>query len=100
MADPATESPSLSRLWARVRGTVQGVGFRWYVLHRARSLGVTGWVRNRSDWSVEVLAEGPRHALVRLLEALRKGPAAARVNRVEESWSEVSPQHHDFEVRA
>jgi len=88
----------LNRLWARVHGTVQGVGFRWYVLHRARTLELTGWVRNRPDGSVEVLAEGPRHTLAPLLEALRKGPAGARVTRVEESWSEVSPQHDGFEI--
>ncbi|NMA27453.1 MAG: acylphosphatase [Burkholderiales bacterium] len=98
MAKPATFPPSLNRLWARIYGTVQGVGFRWHVLHRARTLELNGWVRNRADGSVEVIAEGPRPALASLLKALRQGPAGARVTRVEESWAEVAPEHEGFEI--
>lgn len=87
------------RLWARVHGRVQGVGFRWHVLRRAQALELSGWVRNRADGSVEVLAEGPRNVLIQLLDALRRGPAAARVIRVEESWSEAWLQQVGFEVR-
>ena len=98
MAKPSTFPPSLNRLWARIHGTVQGVGFRWHVLHRARTLELNGWVRNRADGSVEVIAEGPRPALASLLKALRQGPAGARVTRVEESWAEVAPEHEGFEI--
>lgn len=69
----------------RVRGRVQGVGFRWFVEHEARTLGVAGWVRNNSDGSVEVLASGTRDQLSALRSRLQQGPRAARVDNVEEA---------------
>ncbi len=89
----------MSRLVACVRGRVQGVGFRWFVLSRAQALDLVGWVRNRADGSVEFLAEGPRPELARLLAYARRGPAAAHVTRVEESWSEGESGFQRFEVR-
>lgn len=68
----------------RVEGRVQGVGFREACVHEARSLGLAGWVRNRADGSVEVLAEGPRAAMARLVGWLQRGPPAARVERITE----------------
>ena len=67
-----------------VRGRVQGVGFRWFVEREAHVLGITGWVRNNADGSVEVLAMGSRDQLLRLRSRLRSGPRAARVDDVEE----------------
>src|SRR5437667_12246889 len=67
-----------------VRGRVQGVGFRWFVEREAHILGISGWVRNNSDGSVEVLAQGTREQLMGLLPRLREGPGAARVEDVEE----------------
>ena len=67
------------RLHAFVEGDVQGVGYRYFVIDNARSLGLTGWVRNRFDGSVEVLAEGPRAYLEILIDALQQGPRSARV---------------------
>ncbi len=72
-----------------VRGRVQGVGFRWFVEREAHVLGVSGWVRNNADGSVEVLAQGTRDQLLGLRSRLREGPRAARVDDVEES--EVGP---------
>ena len=72
-----------------VRGRVQGVGFRWFVEREAHLLGVSGWVRNNADGSVEVLAQGTRDQLLGLRSRLRQGPRAARVDDVEES--EVGP---------
>ena len=71
-----------------VRGRVQGVGFRWFVDHEARQLGVAGWVRNNLDGSVEVLAMGSddQHRVLR--DKLRHGPRAARVDEVKESTAE------------
>lgn len=90
-----------SRLHARVVGRVQGVGYRWFVLRRAEGLALGGWVRNCADGDVEVMAEGPREHLERLLEALRKGPGASRVLRVDETWSNPGPEGEPgrFEVR-
>jgi acylphosphatase len=68
-----------------VRGRVQGVGFRWFVEREAHTLGIAGWVRNKPDGSVEVLAVGSRDQLLGLRSRLREGPRAARVDDVEES---------------
>jgi acylphosphatase len=67
-----------------VRGRVQGVGFRWFVEREAHILGISGWVRNNSDGSVEVLAQGTRDQLLGFRSRLRQGPRAARVDDVEE----------------
>lgn len=65
---------------ARVVGRVQGVGFRWHTMHRARSLGLRGWVRNVEDGSVDVHLEGPERAVDDMLAWLGDGPEAARVD--------------------
>jgi acylphosphatase len=67
-----------------VRGRVQGVGFRWFVEREAKTLGISGWVRNNSDGSVEVLATGTRDQLSGLRSRLQQGPRAARVDNVQE----------------
>jgi acylphosphatase len=66
-----------------VRGVVQGVGFRWFVVKRARLLGVSGWVRNQADGSVEVFAQGAGKALDALESDLAAGPPRSDVARVE-----------------
>ena len=66
-----------------VRGRVQGVGYRAYVLRQAAVVSVRGWVRNRLDGRVELMAEGEPEAQLLLLEALEKGPMWARVDAVE-----------------
>jgi acylphosphatase len=65
-----------------VSGRVQGVGFRWFVEREAATLGVTGWVRNRDNGSVEVMATGTRQQLAALHGRLREGPRAARIDEV------------------
>lgn len=66
----------------RITGRVQGVGYRFWAMRTAGSLGLRGWVRNRSDGSVEVLATGAPEAVAAMIEASRKGPAGARVVKV------------------
>jgi acylphosphatase len=66
-----------------VKGRVQGVGFRWFVEREARLLGVGGWVRNRDDGAVEVLASGTQRQLGSLYDRLREGPRAARIDGVQ-----------------
>jgi acylphosphatase len=68
-----------------VRGRVQGVGYRWFVEREAQTLGIAGWVRNNSDGSVEVLAQGTSNQISGLRSRLREGPRAARVDEVESS---------------
>ena len=87
------------QLYAIVRGQVQGVNFRSATQAQARRLGLVGWVRNQPDGSVEVLAEGPRAALDKLLAFLRRGPPAARVGDVQPEWRPVGPPQGQFEVR-
>ena len=63
-------------------GTVQGVGFRYFVQRKARALGVTGWVRNRVDGSVEAVIQGNPEAVEALIALARTGPSSARVTNV------------------
>jgi acylphosphatase len=77
-------------LHVAVRGRVQGVGFRWFVRERARALGLSGWVRNNSDGSVEVFAVGPQNELAKLRKMLEEGPPAATVDVVEDEQKEPS----------
>lgn len=72
----------MSDLHVRITGMVQGVGFRWFVRERARRLGLSGWVRNLPDGSVEVAASGEAGQLELLRNELRRGPNGARVDDV------------------
>ncbi|CAM3455168.1 acylphosphatase [Occultella aeris] len=81
-----------------VRGRVQGVGFRYRCVRAATTAGVTGWVRNRTDGSVEAHVEGSPDAVEQVLTWARTGPEHARVDSVE--VGEVAPAgHRDFTVR-
>jgi acylphosphatase len=84
------------RLHAEVFGDVQGVGFRAFVWHRAMALGLTGWVRNRVDGSVELTAEGPRAALESLLKDVNIGPSASTVDHVEATWKQATSEFRAF----
>ena len=91
------EKPDLARRFI-VRGRVQGVGFRWFVEREANVLGISGWVRNNSDGSVEVLGQGSRDQLLGLRLRLRQGPRAARVDDVEEFESKPVPGLTAFRI--
>lgn len=83
---------------ARIRGRVQGVFFRAWTQQTARGLGLTGWVRNLPDGSVEFLAQGEVEPLQELLRLCRKGPPAARVETVDPEWSEAETSFSEFSV--
>jgi len=89
----------LERLRAIVYGRVQGVGFRYFTQREASALGLTGYVRNRWDGTVEVVAEGPRQALERLVARLRIGPRSAYVRDVSLEWGEATGEFRYFNVR-
>jgi acylphosphatase len=91
-------SQEITRLQASVYGRVQGVGFRFFTQREAEGLGLTGWVANRRDRSVEVVAEGPRAALERFLQTLRRGPASAQVTRVQHEFLSATHEFDEFRV--
>ena len=63
-----------------VSGRVQGVGFRWWTIAEAKRLGLDGWVRNRSDGTVEAVVAGPAEEVDRMIVLCRQGPVSARVD--------------------
>lgn len=83
----------------RVRGRVQGVGFRWWTRRNALELGLAGWVANRPDGSVEVHARGMRRALAAFEAMLTRGPIGAEVVHVEQAAPDVTVPQYDFEIR-
>ena len=81
----------------RVRGRVQGVGFRYFVEHSAKALAIKGWVRNDDDGTVEVYAVGTSRQLSDLAGLLWQGPRWAEVRGVDESEAALE-QHSGFSV--
>ena len=82
-----------------VHGYVQGVGFRANCARRAEALGVTGWVRNQWDGSVEALFEGDAAAVDRLIDWCRAGPSRSEVTSIEVTDAPDAPPEHGFRVR-
>jgi len=91
--------PGQVRLHAFIYGYVQGVNFRWYTRREASALGLVGYVRNRADGSVEVVAEGERENVQQLLTWLYHGPSEAVVDRVDVTWQSPTNEFSRFEVR-
>ena len=85
MSDEA-QKDGVAQVRVKVYGVVQGVGFRFLGRHNARALGLTGWIRNCSDNSVETVAQGPPGAIDDFLAWLQHGPSSARVDRIEPEW--------------
>jgi acylphosphatase len=88
-----------ARLHAVVQGRVQGVSFRYYTQKRANELNLSGYVRNRWDGTVEVVAEGPHAELEELLSFLHTGPRAAFVTGVDIQWKSADGSFDGFGVR-
>jgi acylphosphatase len=86
-------------LQATVYGRVQGVFFRTFVEGWAGQLNLTGYVRNRPGGVVEVRAEGEKPKMEKLVEYLKAGPPAARVDKVKIDWAEYTGSFQDFQVR-
>ena len=78
-----------------ISGRVQGVGFRVWMVEKARELGVSGWVRNRIDGSIEALVAGDTAAVEELLRLCRRGPRMAEVVSIEEDLADP-PDHFGF----
>ncbi len=80
-----------------ITGRVQGVGFRVYMERKARGLGVTGWVRNRRDGSVEAMVQGTPETIAAIIDWARHGPPGALVTDLKES--DGSGDYESFETR-
>ena len=80
----------MTRARVRVRGRVQGVFFRVEARDRARSLGLSGWVRNSPDGTVEAVFEGDRDRVESMVGWCRRGPSGARVEDVDVEWAEAA----------
>jgi len=81
------------------QGRVQGVWFRAFTREQAISAGLTGWVRNLPDGSVEALFEGDEKAIRRTIEKCRQGPPTARVDQVDIDWQEARSEFSIFDIR-
>jgi acylphosphatase len=88
-----------SRVHVLIEGRVQGVFFRGQTERWAFELDLTGWIRNRSDGQVEVVAEGERGALESLVERLRTGPPFARVDSADVRWMDFMGEFESFRIR-
>jgi acylphosphatase len=88
------------RIVAVAHGFVQGVGFRWFVQREATRLELTGWVANRADGGVEVVAEGPEADLERFVGELREGPPGASVSRLDVRHEPARGDLLDFVIRS
>lgn len=86
------------RVECKITGRVQMVMFRDFTKRAARRLGLTGFVKNNSDGSVVVVAEGEEDRLRAFLKKLEKGPLLARVDRVDAAWKEVTGDFLDFQI--
>ena len=89
----------LTSVQAVVYGYVQGVFFRAFVAEQASELGLTGYVRNLRAGGVEVLAEGERKQLEKLIGYLKVGPPGARVNKIVTNWSGYTGSYSGFRIR-
>ena len=87
------------RVHVQVQGIVQNVGFRAFVEYNAVQLGLTGWVRNVGYDTVEAVAEGRRDKVDLLLEAMKAGPRASRVNESRVEWENATGEFAEFDVK-
>ncbi|TFH02523.1 MAG: acylphosphatase [Calditrichales bacterium] len=81
-----------------VTGRVQGVGYRYFAMRNASQLGLTGYVRNLSGGSVELLTEGEKELIQHFIEILKKGPGFSRVEQVKVTYKEYSSKYSQFSV--
>lgn len=91
---------SMNRVHVIVHGRVQGVGFRLFAVQEATRRGLAGWVRNKGEEEVEIVAEGSKEQLQDFLSVLRQGPALAWVQSWEVQWQPATGEFRAFSARA
>ncbi|MBU1992934.1 MAG: acylphosphatase [Patescibacteria group bacterium] len=82
----------------KITGTVQGVFYRAHAKEKAQTLGITGYAKNMPDGSVEILAQGERDKIEKLIEWCSEGPDASQVDNVEAEWREPQGKPEEFEI--
>jgi acylphosphatase len=86
------------RIHLVIRGRVQGVYFRASAVREAKRLGLTGWVKNRQDTAVEVVAEGEEDQVKDFLAWAQHGPATARVDKIDTRWRSYTGEFASFTI--
>ncbi|RYM05279.1 acylphosphatase [Sporolactobacillus sp. THM7-7] len=95
MSDPE----SIKSVHIIVSGRVQAVGFRYFTRQAAQSAGVNGWVRNKPDGTVEIVAEGADRSMERFVAAIKEGSPFSRVENVDIRENETAEHFMSFEIR-
>ena len=88
----------MHQVYLIILGKVQGVFYRASCLEVAQKLGLTGWVKNLADGSVEVLAQGEKEKIEKLIEWCKKGPDGAKVDEVKTEWKSIKKNFSDFSI--
>ena len=82
-----------------ISGFVQGIGYRSWVRSRARSLGLTGWINNLENGSVETVFQGEEEKIKEMIKLCKEGPPMAEVENIEIQWDQINGEFKDFQVR-
>lgn len=82
-----------------IRGFVQGVGYRKWARKEAQKMGITGWIRNLPDGSVEALLQGPKETVGILLATYKKGSFLSEIEEVDVVWEQQKETFSDFSIR-
>lgn len=90
---------SYCRATIKCHGLVQGVGYRYFCHRSASEIGLTGWVKNCQDRTVELLVEGKKNEIEVLLGELKIGPLSANIIKIDIKWGEYKNEFSGFEVR-
>jgi acylphosphatase len=82
-----------------ISGSVQGVGYRYFVKQNARKLGITGWVRNTEDGGVEAMLQGDEKIIEQMIAICKKGPFMSEVTQIGFEWETTEEELTDFTIR-
>ncbi|MGC9489754.1 MAG: acylphosphatase [Thermovirgaceae bacterium] len=90
---------SVKETYLRISGIVQGVGFRWRTLQKAKELGLKGWIRNRPDGDVDAVLQGDNEKIKAMIEWMERSPPHSLVQNIEVQWGKAEKLYADFMIR-
>jgi acylphosphatase len=99
MNDKSEDSGEMANTHLVVSGLVQGVGFRWWVMRKAKEFGLKGYVRNLYDGDVELEVEGLRAMIIDFVKEVKVGPRYASVTEAKVQWSEYQGRYKSFDIK-